>query len=99
MFILVKTPARNIELVRPGVPGVAIAGVPIPVPVIMTPLLVIGTVRRGSEPAIVVESSGRLAVFRHAIGVACLEAKRAGHVEFANPAAVQKCNRLPDALG
>ncbi len=49
VLVLLHAPARDIELVRAGVARVAVAGVPIPVPVVVTAFFVVG--RSGAGPS------------------------------------------------
>ena len=58
VLVSLHAPARDIELVRAGVAGVAVAGVPIPVPVVVAAFFVVGAQRRGAKPAVVVKRGG-----------------------------------------
>src|SRR5690606_26519703 len=68
VFVLVHSPAGHVDLMRPCIAGVAIAGVPVPMPVVVTALFIIGPVWRGPQPLIVVKAGGGLAIGRHAVG-------------------------------
>ena len=94
VLVFIHAPARDIELMRARIAGVAVAGVPIPVPVVVTAFFVVGAQRCGAEPAVVVKRGGRRAILGHAIGIACLKDKRTRHVELADAAAVKKGDRL-----
>ncbi len=59
VFVQVHSPACQIELVRPRVPGVSVSGIPVPVPVVVTPFFVVRAIGRGTQPTVVVESGRR----------------------------------------
>ena len=99
MLVQVHSPTGKIELVRPCVAGVAVPGIPVPVPVVVAPFLVVRAIRRRSQPAVVVESRGRQTVFGHPVRIAGLEAESAGHEYLSDAAIVQELDGLDDIVG
>src|SRR5690606_25072502 len=55
VFIFVQSPSRHVKLVGALVAGIAVSGIPMPVPVVMTPFFVVRTVRSRTEPFVVVQ--------------------------------------------
>src|SRR5690606_20116300 len=62
VFVLLQPPSGNVKLMRSLVASVPIAGIPMPVPVVMTSFLIIRSVLCWTEPHIVMQSFRRTAI-------------------------------------
>ena len=98
VLVFPHPPARDVQLVRPGVAGVAIARIPIPMPIVVAAFFIVGAQRCGPEPAVVMKRGRWGARLRHSIRITRLEAERARHEELANPATMEKRHRLAHIL-
>src|SRR5690349_8204921 len=97
MFVLVQAPARKVKLVRTCVSNIAVTGVPIPVEIVMTAFLIVGSIGGRAQPTVVMKGGRRGAVFRDAIGVASFVAYATGHVHFPYATVVEELDGFYDA--
>ena len=98
MDLLVHAPPGNIKLVRSLVAGVAVAGSPVPVPVIMPLFLIVGPVGCRTQPQVVIKCGWRFPVLGNTERIPWLEAQAPGHINVTNAAIVQESHGLHDAL-
>src|SRR5690606_2536247 len=54
MFVLVKSPPRHIKLMRSLISGIPVSGIPVPVPIVVSPFFVIGPIGSRSQPKVVI---------------------------------------------
>src|SRR5690606_21468577 len=90
MFMLVHAPARDVQLVRTRVSGIAVAGIPVPMPVVVASLLIVWPPGCRTKPTLVMKAGRRFAVPGHPVGVPGLETQCPGHIYIPDTAFVQQ---------